>query len=151
MKTAISSAAVLAVASVLCVPSLATAQPTINLPETASLDAQNWHAILSVPITCPVATNTMYVGVNLLQEAGSETTSGYGAIGGINSNITCSPTPQTVEIVVTAYVRPFQQGQVTAWGTMAECVGPGLTGCDGAFETRPVQLNQAPSSSVRRR
>lgn len=151
MKTPVGSAAALALASVLCVPSLAMAQPTINLPGTASLDAQNWHAMLSVSITCPVATNTVYVGVNILQAAGTETTGGYGGIGGINSNITCSPTPQTVDVVVTAYTLPFQQGQVTAYGQLQECAGPGLTGCDGAFETIPVQLNQAPSSSVRRR
>ena len=151
MKMPVWSAAALALASVLCVPSLAMAQPTITLPETASLDAQNWHASLSIPITCPVATNTVYVGVYLLQEVGSENTTAYGAIGGINSNITCNPTLQTVEVVVTASGRPFQQGQVIAYGTMYECAGPGLTGCDSAFETGPVQLNQAPSSSVRRR
>lgn len=98
MKTPVGSAAALALASVLCVPSLVMAQPTITLPDTASLDAQNWHAILSIPITCPVATNTLYVGVHLLQGAGSETTSGYGAVGAINGNITCSPTPQTSKL-----------------------------------------------------
>lgn len=152
MKTAISSAAVLAVASVLCVPSLAMAQPTLNVADTASLIAGGSGVIVSVEITCPTATNNVYVSVSFVQVSGVETASGWAGIGGLHSDITCDSAPHTVEMNVPAFgVNKFQPAPpappVTSYASILECPQDcRLDTIEGGYQTKSVQLVQ-PSAS----
>src|SRR5512132_2968539 len=93
MKTLVPSAAALALGSVLCVPSLAMAQPTLNVADTAALVAGGTGAIVSITITCPTQTNNVRLEVDLLQLAGTSAVTGHGGVGSIGSDINCNPQP----------------------------------------------------------
>lgn len=149
MKTPVGSAAALALGSVLCVPGLAMAQPTLNVADTAQLVAGGTGAVVSLEITCPTETNNVRLEVTLLQAVGAATVTGHAGIGSIGSDITCKPEPpQTVEIAVQAYTLRFQPGAATAIASIGEC-HQDMTGCDIEARTETVQLVQ-PSPARRK-
>ena len=127
------------------VPSLAMAQPTLNVADTASLIAGGLGALVSSRSLVLPETNNVRLEVTLLQLAGA----GHAGIGGIGSDITCNPEPQTVEIPIQAYTLRFQQGAATAYASIGEC-RQDVTGCEIEARTETVQL-VPPPSSVRRR
>lgn len=149
MKKPVRSAAALALGSVLYVPSLVMAQPTLNVADTARLVAGGGAAVASVEITCTTETNHVYVNVTFLQRVGVETVTGRGGIGGDRNHITCNPDPQTVEVAVTSYDRIFQSGPVISQASIGECAQD-FTACDGDFQTKSVELVQPSASKADR-
>jgi hypothetical protein len=127
--------------SVLSVPSLAIAQPTIDVVgDTAPLIARGAGAIVSVEVTCASPTDPAFANVLVIQRAGNKTTTGFG-----NIDINCSST-EPVEVVVaissafgTPSGRILKEGVALALASVTEC-NPDFSVCQGAQATKEIRL-----------
>lgn len=124
---------------VLAFPTLANAQTSIDVADTAQLIAKGAGAVVSVEITCAVPTNNVSIDVTLVQRAGSKTTSGSGNVGGFPSDINCTPEPTTVEVPVAVFGRVFKQGVAIALANISEC-NPDFSNCFSGHATQEIRL-----------
>jgi hypothetical protein len=140
MKALQRSAAALALGmSVLSIPSLAKAQTNVVVGDTASLIARGVGAIVSVEITCAGPTTNWDTYVTLVQRVGNITTSGFGYLSGYTTNITCTSTPQLLEVAVTTYGRVFRRGSALAQANLFEC-DPDFSTCRNDQDIREIEL-----------
>jgi hypothetical protein len=145
MKTLAWFAAVLTLGmSVLSIPSLANAQTTIDVGDTAPLLAKGAAANVPVEITCVTPTTNVQISVNVVQRTGNITTNGGGFVSsgfGGSATISCSSSPQIVEVVVTVTSsgRIFKQGVALAHASIFEC-DPGFNTCNSANATKEIRL-----------
>ena len=124
---------------------VASATHTVEVDDTATLQAKGAAVTVPVEVTCeptvvppfpfpfpPPPGSTVTVQVN--QRSGNRIASGFGS-----ASVVCDNLPHTVEVLVVAQQAPFKNGTALVTAAMFTCDS---TGCHSASDTEEIQIRK---------
>lgn len=124
---------------------VASATHVVELGDTAALLSKGAGLVVPVEVTCdpnqlppfpfpPFPSPSPSVSVQVTQRSGNRIAQGFGG-----GPATCTGTPQTVNVQLTAQQAPFKQGTALATATVLMCYS---TGCHSASDTEDIRITK---------
>lgn len=124
---------------------VASATHMVELGDTATLLSKGAGLVVQVEVTCdpnqlppfpfpPFPSPNPSVSVQVTQRSGNRIAQGFGS-----EPVTCTGTPQTVNVQLAAYQSPFKHGTALATATVFMCDS---TGCHSASDTEEIRITK---------
>lgn len=124
---------------------VASATHVVELGDTATLLSKGAGLVVPVEVTCdpnqfppfpfpPFPSPSPSVSVQVTQRSGNRIAQGFGS-----APVTCTGTPQTVNVQLTAQQAPFKHGTALATATVFVCDS---TGCHSASDTEEIRITK---------